>query len=404
MNGVDVPGIFSMGTVVAKLIGVICAVAGSMPLGKEGPFVHIGAAMASLINDYGARHWRLLKVFKNDRDQRDLITCGVGAGVAGAFRRVQLGACAADLPSIGACCCFLLLCAAPAPSSHLCRPCTVRQIAHRGHAVRAGGDVERLAGAAALALLLHLRGRRVLCPLDDEVVRLGKLRLLEGRLHHLRDQERPGGTWGTLLRLDRMLLGHRVPPPQLRHSPPAVDMLSGPAPGISSLPLQTDFLFTELVPVVLVGVLGGLIGAGFSLVNGRINRWRRDYLHPRFGARGRIVEVLLSCLAVSTLHFALPLAWGCKPCPPGTQGKGERMRGHCALGRSQVVDELRPRIPSGALLLVRHPMRALSAPALPVGPCVWVAGTKAQDQSGGPRCRSVPWGGHWQIREHAVPS
>lgn len=59
-------------------------------MGKEGPMVHTGACIASLLGQGGSRKYRLtwkwLRYFKNDRDRRDLITCGAGAGVAAAFR------------------------------------------------------------------------------------------------------------------------------------------------------------------------------------------------------------------------------------------------------------------------------------------------------------------------------
>lgn len=59
-------------------------------MGKEGPMVHTGACIASLLGQGGSRKYRLtwkwLRYFKNDRDRRDLITCGAAAGVAAAFR------------------------------------------------------------------------------------------------------------------------------------------------------------------------------------------------------------------------------------------------------------------------------------------------------------------------------
>ena len=59
-------------------------------MGKEGPMVHTGACIASLLGQGGSRKYRLtwkwLRYFKNDRDRRDLVTCGAAAGVAGAFR------------------------------------------------------------------------------------------------------------------------------------------------------------------------------------------------------------------------------------------------------------------------------------------------------------------------------
>lgn len=52
--------------------------------------VHTGACIASLLGQGGSRKYHLtctwLRYFKNDRDRRDLITCGAAAGVAAAFR------------------------------------------------------------------------------------------------------------------------------------------------------------------------------------------------------------------------------------------------------------------------------------------------------------------------------
>ncbi|KAK4793522.1 hypothetical protein SAY86_023957 [Trapa natans] len=52
--------------------------------------VHTGACIANLLGQGGSRKyhitWRWLRFFKNDRDRRDLITCGSAAGVAAAFR------------------------------------------------------------------------------------------------------------------------------------------------------------------------------------------------------------------------------------------------------------------------------------------------------------------------------
>lgn len=59
-------------------------------LGKEGPMVHTGACIASFLGQGGSSRfgltWIGFKYFKNDRDRRDLITCGAAAGVAAAFR------------------------------------------------------------------------------------------------------------------------------------------------------------------------------------------------------------------------------------------------------------------------------------------------------------------------------
>ncbi|EOY31196.1 hypothetical protein QUC31_019903 [Theobroma cacao] len=90
LNGVDAPGIFSLRTLIVKIVGSISAVSSSLLVGKAGPMVHTGACIASLLGQGGSRRygltWKWLCFFKNDRDRRDLVTCGSAAGIAAAFR------------------------------------------------------------------------------------------------------------------------------------------------------------------------------------------------------------------------------------------------------------------------------------------------------------------------------
>ncbi|PKI59212.1 hypothetical protein CRG98_020375, partial [Punica granatum] len=90
LNGVDIHGILFFRTLIGKIFGSIGSVGGGLALGKEGPLVHTGACIASLFGQGGSTKYHLssrwLQVFKNDRDRRDLVTCGCAAGVAAAFR------------------------------------------------------------------------------------------------------------------------------------------------------------------------------------------------------------------------------------------------------------------------------------------------------------------------------
>ncbi|KAG4959744.1 hypothetical protein AAZX31_13G146200 [Glycine max] len=90
LNGVDAPGIFTVRTLLVKIIGSITAVSSSLLIGKAGPMVHTGACVAALLGQGGSKRygltWKWLKFFKNDRDRRDLIICGSAAGIAAAFR------------------------------------------------------------------------------------------------------------------------------------------------------------------------------------------------------------------------------------------------------------------------------------------------------------------------------
>ncbi|CAI9769272.1 unnamed protein product [Fraxinus pennsylvanica] len=81
LNGVDAHSILALSTLFVKVGFVV---------GKEKPIVHTGAYIANFLGQGGSSKYRLtwkwLRYFKNDRDRRDLITCGVAAGVAAAFR------------------------------------------------------------------------------------------------------------------------------------------------------------------------------------------------------------------------------------------------------------------------------------------------------------------------------
>uniref|UniRef100_A0A803LCB5 Chloride channel protein n=1 Tax=Chenopodium quinoa TaxID=63459 RepID=A0A803LCB5_CHEQI len=90
LNGIDTPNMYGLPTLLVKIFGSIGAVSAGLDLGKEGPLVHIGACIASLLGQGGTeKHrvkWRWYRYMNNDRDRRDLITCGSSSGVCAAFR------------------------------------------------------------------------------------------------------------------------------------------------------------------------------------------------------------------------------------------------------------------------------------------------------------------------------
>ncbi|KAJ8767898.1 hypothetical protein K2173_020838 [Erythroxylum novogranatense] len=90
LNGVDTPNMYGAATLIVKIFGSIASVSAGLDLGKEGPLVHIGACIASLLGQGGPDNyrlkWRWLRYFNNDRDRRDIITCGASSGVCAAFR------------------------------------------------------------------------------------------------------------------------------------------------------------------------------------------------------------------------------------------------------------------------------------------------------------------------------
>lgn len=76
LNGIDLPRVLDLRTLFCKVIGVTCSVSAGLPVGKEGPMIHSGAVVAKTVAS-GA--------VKNDRELRDLVTCGAAAGVCTAF-------------------------------------------------------------------------------------------------------------------------------------------------------------------------------------------------------------------------------------------------------------------------------------------------------------------------------
>lgn len=89
LNGVKIPYVVRVETYVAKLLGVITSVVGGLAAGKEGPFIHCGAALGAGISQGKSSTFnfdtRLFKSFRNDRDKRDFVSAGASAGVAAAF-------------------------------------------------------------------------------------------------------------------------------------------------------------------------------------------------------------------------------------------------------------------------------------------------------------------------------
>jgi chloride channel 7 len=88
----------------------------------------------------------------------------------------------------------------------------------------------------------------------------------------------------------------------------------GSAPSIDSL----AFLY-----ICMLSVAGGILGGVYNNLLVRINRMRQARIA---GPRGRIAEVVVLSSLTSTLDFWLPVALGCEPCPPPTDGVACRSR------------------------------------------------------------------------------
>lgn len=77
---------------------------------------------------------------------------------------------------------------------------------------------------------------------------------------------------------------------------------------------ESSFAVFELFLFVLIGMIGGLIGAIFNDTNKRITEWRLERVN--YSKSRRFCEVMLVSLLVSLVSFLLPLFWGkCTPLP-----------------------------------------------------------------------------------------
>lgn len=90
LNGVMFPRIFNIRNLVVKSLSCILAVSAGLPVGTEGPMIHIGSLIGAGLSTGRSRSLRcsatsLFDVFRNPRDQRDFISAGAACGLTSAF-------------------------------------------------------------------------------------------------------------------------------------------------------------------------------------------------------------------------------------------------------------------------------------------------------------------------------
>ncbi|XP_044289630.1 H(+)/Cl(-) exchange transporter 7 isoform X1 [Varanus komodoensis] len=89
LNGVKIPHVVRLKTLVVKVCGVILSVAGGLAVGKEGPMIHSGAVIAAGISQGRStslkRDFKIFEYFRRDTEKRDFVSAGAAAGVSAAF-------------------------------------------------------------------------------------------------------------------------------------------------------------------------------------------------------------------------------------------------------------------------------------------------------------------------------
>eukprot|EP00755_Sulcionema_specki_P017752 Sspe_Gene.65162::Locus_38589_Transcript_1_1_Confidence_1.000_Length_1228::g.65162::m.65162/K05016/CLCN7; chloride channel 7 len=89
LNGVEMPRVFNIRTMVVKTFSCIASVSSGLPVGPEGPLIHLGAICGAGLSQGRSKtlkcQTRWFEKFRNARDIRDFITAGAAAGVAAAF-------------------------------------------------------------------------------------------------------------------------------------------------------------------------------------------------------------------------------------------------------------------------------------------------------------------------------
>ena len=235
LNGLNIPRLLAIKTLICKMVGIVFSVSAGLPLGKEGPMVHIGSAVASIISQGRTEHlgfdssvFRKVQDFRNDKERRDFIACGSGAGVAAAF-------------------------GAPI-----------------------GGVLFAFEEGASF-WTVKLTWRCFFCCLT---------------------------TVGSLYFINSV-------PNMLGHSDQGAMFSFGEFFSLESE--KANFSMWEFSMFLLVGALGGIIGAAFNRLSSTLATFRKNVLHHYMG---KLTEVILVTAFFSILCCALPMLWTqCTPLP-----------------------------------------------------------------------------------------
>ena len=239
LNGLNIPRIVNMKTLVCKTIGIIFSCSAGLALGKEGPMIHIGAVVAAIVSQGRSNMLGIDTAFsknqdfRNDKERRDFVACGSGAGVAAAF-------------------------GAPI-----------------------GGVLFSLEEGASF-WTVKLIWRCFFCTMAT----VGSVYFLSSF---------------------RNTLGH---------SDNAAMFSFGEFFSLEGE--KSNYSMWEFSMFMLVGSMGGMIGAHFNALSMKLNKWRKEYVYKYVNKLG---EVVLVTALMSLISIILPLLWTrCTPLPVDMKG------------------------------------------------------------------------------------
>lgn len=80
--------------------------------------------------------------------------------------------------------------------------------------------------------------------------------------------------------------------------------------------MQKVYETFELLPMLLVGIVGGLLGSLFNFLNEKLTVWRKQNMTH---SRQKLWDVAAVAVLSATLSFLLPLTVPCRVCPTSSQ-------------------------------------------------------------------------------------
>jgi len=89
LNGTVIRHIFNLQTFLVKFVSCVFAVGSGLPVGPEGPMIHLGGIVGAGLSQFQSGFFNIkpnyFQRFRNSEDRRNFISAGVAAGVSSAF-------------------------------------------------------------------------------------------------------------------------------------------------------------------------------------------------------------------------------------------------------------------------------------------------------------------------------